>query len=44
MYRSGITKILRSNKILSAAGVVGPLAASAIIYEEKGIREQNNEN
>lgn len=34
MYKSGITKILRSIRILSAAGVVGPLAASAMIYSK----------
>jgi hypothetical protein len=34
MYRSGMTRILRSIRILSAAGVVGPLAASAIICEQ----------
>lgn len=34
MYKSGITIILRSINILSAAGVVGPLAASAMIYKK----------
>jgi len=31
IYKSGTIKMLRSIKILSAAGVVGPLAASPII-------------
>jgi hypothetical protein len=35
IYRSGMTRILRSIRILSAAGVVGPLAASAIICQQK---------
>jgi hypothetical protein len=37
MYRSGMTRILRSIRILSAAGVVGPLAASAIIWNHKNV-------
>lgn len=32
MYKSGITRIFLSIKIWSAAGVVGPLAASATIF------------
>lgn len=40
MYKSGITKMFRSIKILSAAGVVGPLAASAMIFA--WINEKNN--
>jgi len=37
MYKSGITSIFLSTRILSAAGVVGPLAASAIIFAFKNI-------
>lgn len=35
MYKSGMTRMFLSIKIWSAAGVVGPLAASAIIYASK---------
>jgi len=34
MYISGITKTFFERRILSAAGVVGPLAPSAMIYSK----------
>ena len=40
MYKSGITKIFFSNRIESAAGVVGPLAASAMICNARLLNER----
>lgn len=42
MYKSGMTSIFLSIKILSAAGVVGPLAASAMILAYVERRKEIN--
>lgn len=38
MYKSGMTSRLRDWRILSAAGVVGPFAPSAMIYRKWSMR------